>query len=144
MQTFLPYECFQSSAKVLDQKRLGKQRVEVLQLLNSIQKIKNNEPVRGWKNHPCRKMWHNYSNALVLYGLVICAEWISRGYNDTCLEKILAFHDPTTKTIMPKWLGDDEFHLSHKSMLIQKNPLHYKTLWPNVPNNLEYKWPVYD
>ena len=34
MQTFLPYADFAQSAKVLDMKRLGKQRVEVLQLLN--------------------------------------------------------------------------------------------------------------
>ena len=34
MQTFLPYPDFERSAKVLDNKRLGKQRVEVLQILN--------------------------------------------------------------------------------------------------------------
>ena len=141
MQTFLPFECFQSSAKVLDQKRLGKQRVEVLQLLNSIRKIKNNEPIKGWKNHPCRKMWHNYSNALVLYGLAICSEWIGRCYNDTCLEKILAHHNPNEPTIMPSWLGDEKLHLSHKSMLIQKDPYHYVPFWPNVPRDLEYVWP---
>ena len=142
MQTFLPYECFQSSAKVLDQKRLGKQRVEVLQLLNSTKKLNNNEPVRGWKNHPCRKMWHKYQNALVLYGLAICAEWISRGYNDTCLEKILAHHDPNLPIEMPDWLGDEKLHLSHKSMLIQKDPYHYVPYWPTVPRDLEYVWPV--
>ena len=38
MQTFLPYPDFHESAKVLDMKRLGKQRVEVLQLLNSFHK----------------------------------------------------------------------------------------------------------
>ena len=141
MQTFLPYECFQSSAKVLDQKRLGKQRVEVLQLLNSTKKINNNEPVRGWKNHPCRKMWHNYQNALVLYGLAICTEWISRGYNDTCLEKILAHHNSNEPTVMPEWLGNEQLHLSHRSMLIQKDPHHYVSYWPTVPRNLEYIWP---
>lgn len=142
MQTFLPYECFQSSAKVLDQKRLGKQRVEVLQLLNSTKKLNNNEPVRGWKNHPCRKMWHKYQNALVQYGLAICTEWISRGYNDTCLEKILAHYNSKEPTIMPEWLGDEKLHLSHKSMLIQKDPYHYVPYWPTVPRDLEYIWPV--
>lgn len=140
MQTFLPFECFQSSAKVLDQKRLGKQRVEVIQLLNAIKKIKNGEPVRGWKNHPCRKMWQNNTNALVLYGIAICNEWIGRGYNDTCLDKIAAHFD-NGSVDMPSWLGNPDFHLSHKSMLIQKNQLHYGSLWPNVPDNLEYVWP---
>ena len=33
MQTFLPYADFLASAKALDQKRLGKQRVETIQVL---------------------------------------------------------------------------------------------------------------
>jgi len=77
MQTFLPYSNFYESAKVLDQKRLGKQRVEVLQLLNSIKASKEDRPYKGWKNHPCRKMWYtgpeyDYANALVEYGLDVC------------------------------------------------------------------------
>lgn len=141
MQTFLPFECFQSSAKVLDQKRLGKQRVEVIQLLNSIKKVKNNEPVRGWKNHPCRKMWHDYSNALVTYGIAVCNEWRERGYNDTCLDKINAHYNEDEELTMPKWLGDEKLHLSHKSMLVQKDTLFYGSLWPTVPRDLDYVWP---
>lgn len=37
MQTFLPYPNFVESAKCLDDKRLGKQRVECLQILNVLQ-----------------------------------------------------------------------------------------------------------
>lgn len=140
MQTFLPYSSFEESAKVLDMRRLGKQRVEVLQLLNSIQKVKANLPIRGWKNHPCRKMWHNYSNALVEYGLVICTEWIKRGYKDTCYGKIKAHYNPADHNDLPKFIGDEEFHLSHKSMLIQKKPKYYKAFWPDVPDNIEYVW----
>jgi hypothetical protein len=141
MQTFLPFECFQSSAKVLDQKRLGKQRVEVLQLLNAISKIKNKEPVRGWKNHPCTRMWKDYSNALVFYGVAICTEWINRCYNDTCLDKINFHYNEKEPMVIPKWLGNPDLHLSHKSNLIQKDPFFYGNMWPNVPNNLEYVWP---
>lgn len=36
MQTFLPYEDFNQSTAVLDRQRLGKQRVEALQLLKAI------------------------------------------------------------------------------------------------------------
>ena len=36
MQTFLPYPSFDASAKVLDYRRLGKQRVEAYQILNTI------------------------------------------------------------------------------------------------------------
>lgn len=141
MQTFLPYPSFKQSAAALDYRRLGKQRVEVLQLLNSIKKLKNNEPVRGWKNHPCRKMWHNYTNALVNYGLDICTEWKNRGYNDTCYEKIIAHMDYNNCVKIPPFIGDEKFHLSHKSMLIQKMPEYYRSMWPDVPDNIEYVWP---
>mgnify|MGYP001181886526 FL=1 len=37
MQTFLPYESFRKSAEVLDWRRLGKQRVEGMQIINAIE-----------------------------------------------------------------------------------------------------------
>lgn len=37
MQTFLPYPNFAASARVLDNRRLGKQRVECVQILKAIQ-----------------------------------------------------------------------------------------------------------
>ena len=36
MQTFLPYPDFARSAQALDMRRLGKQRVEVLQILGTL------------------------------------------------------------------------------------------------------------
>ena len=36
MQTFTPYSDFQASARALDNKRLGKQRVEVIQIVRAI------------------------------------------------------------------------------------------------------------
>jgi hypothetical protein len=138
VQTFLPYKDFTESAKVLDMKRLGKQRVEVLQLLNSFFK----PDYKGWKNHPAREMWRGYENALVRYGQFICIEWTNRGYKDTCYQKISAFYDNSKTTAEPEWIGREDIHLSHKSRLIQKFPEHYKPIWPDVPDNLEYVWPV--
>lgn len=142
MQTFLPYKNFYQSARCLDRQRLGKQRVEVFQLLNSIRIIKNGGKPKGWANHPCRKMWQDYSNALVHYGLDVCIAWKERGYKDTCFAKIAAHYDKSLPLIYPDWLGDKDFHTSHKSMLIQKKPEWYKKIWPNTPDNLEYIWPV--
>lgn len=138
MQTFLPYADFAESARVLDMKRLGKQRVEVLQLLNSLYRV----DYKGWKNHPCREMWRDNPQALVHYGLAICKEWVSRGYKDTCYDKINAYNSNSPTWGMPNWFGRDDIHLSHKSRLIQKSPDHYRPLWPDVPDNLEYVWPV--
>ena len=44
MQTFLPYPDFIASARVLDSKRLGKQRVEALQVLRGLIR-----PGYGWR-----------------------------------------------------------------------------------------------
>ena len=47
-----------------------------------------------------------------------------------------------TKTItLPKWLGDESFHLSHQSNLLRKKPEHYGQFFMGIPNNLPYVWP---
>jgi len=136
MQTFLPTSNFAESAKYLDYRRLGKQRVEVLQLLNSFHKPN----YKGWKNHPAREMWRGYENALVMYGQAICNEWLSRGYKDTCFGKITAHYNSNLNSELPSWVGREDIHLSHKSNLIRKYPEYYKPFWPDVPDNLEYIW----
>ena len=146
MQTFLPYKNFYESAKVLDQKRLGKQRDEVLQLLNSIRASKEGTPYKGWKNHPCRHMWymkdkHDFSNALVEYGLDVCIAWKERGYKDTCFHKIAAHYNKGAGHHYPERLGRDDIHQSHRSMLIQKDYFWYKNIWPDERDDLEYVWP---
>jgi hypothetical protein len=138
VQTFLPYPDFKESARSLDYRRLGKQRVEVLQLLNSFYK----PDYKGWKNHPCREMWRATPQALVEYGLVICKEWISRGYKDTCYDKIGAYNTTASLTGMPNWFGREDIHLSHKSNLIRKQPGFYAPLWPGIPDDLPYIWPI--
>jgi len=139
VQTFLPYKDFYRSGKSLDNKRLGKQRVEVLQMLNKIHGLTKGN---GWTNHPCTKMWSATPNALVEYGIQICTAWRERDFKDTCLEKIKAHFKKELTHNMPQWLGREDLHISHKSKLIQKNYTFYKPLWPEVPENLEYIWPV--
>jgi hypothetical protein len=139
MQTFLPYEDFVESAKVLDNKRLGKQRVEVLQILNAL-----SGKSRGWVNHPATRMWRGHELALAVYGVKVCDEWTSRGFNDTCRSKIVAtmpmyygFRGP----MLPDWLGDRSFHRSHQSNLLRKDPAFYGPYFMGVPNDLPYVWP---
>ena len=75
MQTFLPYESFRKSAEVLDWRRLGKQRVEGMQIINAIEgkKRKDGKPYKGWLNHPATVMWRPYPNALKHYTNIIIA-----------------------------------------------------------------------
>ena len=136
MQTFLPYSSFQESAKSLDRMRLGKQRVEALQIIYSL-----TNPNYGWKNHPAVKMWKNHVPALANYGIAICDEWIQRGYKDTTRDKFLQYAKNETVVILPKWIGNKDFHLSHQSNLLRKNPDWYSKFEWNVSNDLPYIWP---
>lgn len=79
MQTFLPYPDFAATARVLDQRRLGKQRVEALQLQRAL-----TVPGHGWRHHPAARMWAGHEEALVRYGLEICVAWCAAGFRDTC------------------------------------------------------------
>lgn len=138
MQTFLPYASFTASAKVLDYRRLGKQRVETLQILNALA-----DPSYGWQNHPAVKMWRGHEGWLIYYGQIICAEWLKRGYKDTCLVKIESFKSKYwSDYAVPAFLGNEAFHRSHQSNLIRKDPTHYAPLFPDVPSDLPYIWPV--
>ena len=141
MQTFLPYSGFQASARTLDRQRLGKQRVEVYQLLRAL-----NGESKGWVNHPAARMWRGHERTLVVYGTTICGEWKARGYVDNMQARIgeyfYKFSDSADHP--PSWLGDPNFHLSHQSNLVRKSPEHYRTNFPGVPDDLPYVWPVYE
>lgn len=138
MQTFLPYPDFAESAAVLDRQRLGKQRVECLQILGAL-----TNPTAGWNNHPATKMWRGYEHDFVEYSVVICDEWISRGYKDTCRDKILAMvPERESNWEIPPWLGDDAFHASHRSNLLRKDPEWYGQFGLTEPPDLAYIWPV--
>ena len=142
VQTFLPDPDFHKSAASLDRQRLGKQRVEVLQLLQ-VEDLRTRGQKGGWLNHPAAKMWRGYGHALSRYGLSCCQEWLRRGYKDTCTQKIadLSMGLPYTDQGDPPWLGSIEFHASHKSNLVRKAPEHYGKLWPETPRDLPYVWP---
>jgi hypothetical protein len=142
VQTFLPYPSFAESASVLDAKRLGKQRVEAFQLLRAL-----TVPNHGWRNHPAAKMWRGYLPALVSYGLIMTDEWIAQGRNDTVREKIRAFAPDADGAVgreldLPPWIGDEAFHLAHRSNLVRKDPEFYLPRFGDVPDNLPYIWPV--
>lgn len=137
MNTFLPYPVYGDCAKVLDRQRLGKQRVEVLQILKALTAQSG-----GWRNHPAVLMWRGCRNALVKYGVAICDEWIRRGYKDSCREKILAFDAPTETKIHPSWMGSEAFHAAMRSNLLRKDPTWYGQFGWSEPPDLPYVWPL--
>lgn len=140
MQTFLPYgRSFRAGARALDRQRLGKQRVEGLQILRTIKGLSH-----GWATHPAVKMWNGYEEALASYVINVCDEWISRGYKDSCRDKVLSLTplEVGQKIVLPDWIDDIEISLSHKANLVRKLPEYYGGLWPNVDPTMPYKWPV--
>jgi hypothetical protein len=148
MQTFLPYASFEASAASLDDARLGKQRVETLQILRALEL-----PDYGWRNHPAVRMWRHRVPALVVYGLTCVGDWERRGFADTTRPQIAEFapdcsaadqDELARKGLLPSWLGDDVFHQSHRSRLVAKNPAHYGPLFPDAPPGLDYVWPEPD
>lgn len=135
MQTFVPYVSFFDSASVLDNKRLGKQRVETLQILNCIIGSK-----KGWANHPAVKMWRQNPNGLAAYGIAVCSAWRALGFNDTCTEKISSLFQPEENDL-PSWWGNEKVHSSHRSNLLRKDPVYYSSFgWDDDPN-APYYWP---
>ncbi len=135
MQSFLPFSDFTKSAKSLDYRRQGKMRVEAKQIYFAL-----TQDNYGWKNHPAVKMWRGHLGALAQYGLTICTEWRARGYQDNQLPFFLERVE--TNCVMPNWMGNPDFHLSHQSNLVRKNPEYYSPQFPGVPDNLPYVWPV--
>jgi hypothetical protein len=134
MQTFVPYPDFAESARVLDRQRLGKQRVETLQLLKALA-----GETKGWVNHPAAQMWRGHENALVHYGIAVCDEWTARGYKDSCREKIAAY-GCGAPVVMPSWWGREDVHASHRSNLLRKDAKHYGQFGWSEPDNMEYVW----
>jgi Pyrimidine dimer DNA glycosylase len=138
VQTFLPYPDFAGTAAVLDDVRLGKQRVEAYQIVRTLTGV-----TRGWQHHPAVKMWRGHVDALVDYGVAMCVEWVSRGRADTVHEKLLGHRSPEA-AVAPVWLGNAALHASHRSNLLRKDPEWYRRFGWEEPADLPYVWPVRD
>jgi hypothetical protein len=151
MQTFLPYPEFVACARSLDPLRLGKQRVEALQVLRGL-----TVAGYGWRHHPAVKMWAGYEEALVCYGLIICRAWTAAGRADTVSASlvreirdrcdVLLVRDQVDLAAsqdLPPWLGHEDLHRSHRSALLRKDPDFYRPLFGDLPV-LPYLWPRSD
>ena len=149
MQTFLPYPDFEASARALDAKRLGKQRVETIQIVRALTR-----PGYGWAHHPAVMMWKGFEEALGRYGFVCCEVWTELGFGDTCaatiatdlrsagVDSVRTQEELAAAGALPAWLGDDTVHRSHRSALVRKDPEFYRPLFPGEPDDLPYFWPV--
>lgn len=133
MQTFMPYPSYYESLKCLDPSRLGNQVYrEVITLLRG-----------GWPNHPASVMWRGHFHDLAIYGLNGLAVLSERGqeYPDT-MDELLKYVFEHPNTGPPKWMGREDFHASHRSNLLRKDPKWYGQFGWEEPPNLPYVWPI--
>jgi hypothetical protein len=137
MQTFLPYPDFRESLQALDNKRLGKQRLEAYQILSAItgRPKKDGTPYKGWVNHPCSVMWRDYVNALKLYYNDAIDVWKERGFKNS-----MEYENIEGDFVLPDWLGNEEFHSSHRANLLRKDlPFYSAQGWQDNPED-PYLW----
>jgi len=133
MQTFLPYIDFYQTARVLDNKRLGKQRVEASQILDILEGRSDN----NWKHHPAVRMWQGYEQALRLYYNTMVKEWEGRG-NENNMPLLHVFN-----FVSPHWLADKRLPLSHRGNLLRKDLEYYGQFgWSDADPEAPYWWPV--
>jgi hypothetical protein len=124
MQVFLPSPDYYESLFLLDKKRLGKQRVEAKQLIDTIldRPMANGKPRKGWYNHPAAVMYRQYIDSLIHYYNMSLAAFVLTGGVNKKLE-----HEPyvrdTYNHSLPWWLGVKEIHASHRGRLKFKGKL---------------------
>lgn len=142
MQTFLPSKDFDTSANMLDSKRLNKQILEGYQIL----KVLNNpDPRAGWRNHPAVKMWGGYENALFDYITSMVREARTRGIKtDKNWDNLINLRVATIHNWgsgYPKWYQNSEtmkkVTTTHRANLYKKDPEYYYAFYVDSisPNN---------
>lgn len=151
MQTFLPYADFALSVAVLDNRRLGKQRIEAWQLLMALLKLgKDLQPElkpHGYRNHPATLQWRGHEYHLWRYLVLTCDEWAFRGFSNLVMAQNLRSLEESRIMLryrnqpLPPWLGMRRYHLSHRSSLLRKQPDFYRKRWPKLPSTIPYYWP---
>lgn len=143
VNTFVIDSDHENTAKILDYRRLGKQRVEARQMITAIEEFeKNGVKSKGWFNHPGTQMWIGYVENLKLYFNVMCKEWVNRGYKQN-----MDFYelDPIKSQIKPYWVEWKPLHYSHMASLLRKDTKYYytKLTYPYLYNIFGYIWPTH-
>lgn len=126
MQTFIPYPDIHRSLMCLDMRRLGKQRSEAKQLIDTImgRPMASGKPRTGWINHPAAVMWRGYLPALIYYYNTSLAVFAKRGGKNNKLQPEHYIQlDKLCSADMPWWWSDELVHRSHQSRLLFKGQL---------------------
>jgi hypothetical protein len=127
---------YSKSVKSLDNKRLGKQRVETYQILKALL-----GESKGWTNHPATRMWRGHEFQLYEYQTATCAEWSRRGFKDTVIEstKNLIMEKGVRPTYnAPDWASNKALAITHRANLYLKDPIFYAWFEDEAKYYMEY------
>lgn len=127
----------------LDNKRLGKQRVEAKQIITILEYFDQHgtfPETGGWKNHPATLMWLGHTKSLKLYFNAVVKEWVRRGYENSyeyynveeCTIISCKFDGHKAEfdgdagiNTFPLWFSFPPFYLAQRAALIRKSPRDY-------------------
>lgn len=151
--------------KILDNKRLGKQRLEAKQILNILEYYDKHGifPNTGWIHHKIVKIWMGHTYALKVYFNKVIYYWKERGfqnsydYYDVDEEscpiipckfdgKTALFEQQANSMTFPLWYSYPPYYLSQRAALLMKDREYYlgqQLLTPEVEPYLlkGYLWP---
>lgn len=154
----------QLTADMMDKKRIGKQRIEVKQIIDILEEIDKNGSSKSKSrvSHPAIKSWIGYTNHLKVYFNIIVRKWISYGFKNNyelydiderpynivpCIfDGKTASYDISkfNQYSFPFWVSFPPFYMSHQASLCRKDPLHYRGLLRDELKpflNNGYFWP---
>jgi hypothetical protein len=156
VQTFLPSKDFDTTASMLDSKRLNKQILECYQILKV---LSSDDPKAGWRNHPAVKMWRGHEHTLFTYSLAMVSEAKRRGIKtDKNMDNLINLRVANLKkwgSGFPEWYqNSDEMKritVTHMARLFVKDPVFYQPFSffsehkDNVPccSHCNYYWPTH-
>jgi hypothetical protein len=147
VNTFVTASTPEECASNLDNKRLGKQRVEAKQIIDILESSHLNES-KGYSNHPIVAQWRGFTQALKVYYNAIFDEWEARGYKNDKLKRYEIVQDPALSHLVtkpnevvvmfPKWFFNPIIHLTYKCDLYRKKPEYYGKIFNFTSDEKEY------
>jgi len=148
LTTLLPFPNFRETARVLNKKHLGVMRMNAYEIARIALIRDEEDPEYVKKEDPAVEMWRGYGFALVAYACAMCDEYVARGFNDGIKAKLLVMvsevvgmspdalegvaHQDALEAEslapnhpLPSWLGDEELHSAHRSILLRWDRVWY-------------------
>lgn len=139
MNTFLPFEDFKETAKVLDSLRMNtciNEALVILRSLSHVYPVKERTGLSGFEGHTLGRFWKGHELQLARYGLALAREFFDRGVAhsiavDSFNKRKKRLQDWTSLVeymedeqwadTTPPMVGDAEFHSGMRAFLLYKD-----------------------